>query len=219
MALRRRPNGRPGAPSMLTEETKKTLVDASARGVPIRIAAQLAGIGETTFTRWCQRGRDVQERVEYAEAEGREVEIDELDLPYYEFWLDIEDARARAVAHSVLTLQKAATGGFVTKEVTRRFRDSVTGQIVEETTTDTAPPDWRASAWMLERGPARQMFQKDPTHVELSGVDGGPIEIATGAETLAERVRANMLAAQAAQAAITAGDEDDGTVDGEVVEE
>ncbi|TDD73383.1 hypothetical protein E1293_31475 [Actinomadura darangshiensis] len=71
---------------------------------------------------------------------------------------------------------------------TRRYRDPATGQLVEEVEEDVAPPDWRAAAWVLERrhpdGFAR------PSQLQVSGPDGGPVEIeqTPGLAALAERV-------------------------------
>jgi hypothetical protein len=189
--------------------------------VPVDDSASYAGIGRTTFLRWCQTGRDVLAKVEEAAERGQEYEPDPYtEEPYYQLWLDIDSARAKAVVGSVLNVQRAAVGGFVTKEVTRRFRDPVTGQVVEETTVDKQPPDWRAASFLLTHGSSRAAWIKAPQAVEHTGAGGGPIEhTLVDAEALANRVQANMLAAREAQVAgaLTSG-EDEGVLEGEVVD-
>jgi len=36
--------------------------------------------------------------------------------------------------------------------------------------------DWKAAAWLLKHGTAKEMFRKAPTQTEVTGKDGGPIE-------------------------------------------
>ena len=208
---------------MLTTETERLLIAATEQGVPIDSAAMYAGVGRSTFQRWMTNGRRVEDLLADAESRGETYDPDPVtEQPYLQLWQKVEKARAKAVTSAVVALQRGAAGGVITKEVTRKFRDTVTGEVVEETTVDRTAPDWRAAAWMLERGPAKGQFVKAPTAVEHSGADGGPIEIAAvDATALASRVQANMQAALAAAtaAAITAGTDDPEVHDAELVED
>lgn len=54
-------------PSKLTDETKRKLVLALRAGNDQKVAAQLAGIGETTFYRWLELGEQPDAKKEYRE--------------------------------------------------------------------------------------------------------------------------------------------------------
>jgi hypothetical protein len=91
----------------------------------------------------------------------------------------------------LLLVQKAAAGGYVLKETTRRFRGPTGWET--ETERTYAAPDWRAAGWVLERtyGPEFRRL----TQVELSGPHGGPVQVAaTDVDDLAARVLLNIEA-------------------------
>lgn len=217
MALRRRPT-RPHAPSQLTDETERKLLEATSQGVPMEAAAEYAGIGSSTFLRWCAKGREVQDKI----VEDEHYEPDEVtEQPYYDLWIGVEDARSKAVVRGVLNVQRAAAGGFVTKEVTRSQRDPVTGQVETIVEKTIQPPDWRAAMALLKTSHARTLFVEAPKGVEVTGADGGPIVHAhVDATQLAARVQGNLQRAleEAAAPALESG-LDDGTVEGEVVDD
>lgn len=223
---RRRPFTDRGAPPKLTDETEKRLLEATRQSVPAEVAATYAGIGLTTFKRWCQHGREAEDKVEAAaEAGDEEFTLNAREQVYYDFWIKLCQARAESVTRGVLSVQRGAAGGTITEETTKTYRDPATGQVVEEKIVKKAPPDWRAAAWMLERGAAgRQFFHKDAMQVELTGANGGPVEVANvDADALSARVQANLAAARAAittgaVAALDEGDRD-GVVDAELVDE
>ncbi len=220
-APRRRPT-RPGAPSALTQDAHDALIEATADGAPREVAAAAAGISVATFYRWLQRGREVADLVDKAQANGGDYEPEDEDRPYYELLVEVERSQARAIVSAQGAMRKLSLGGYVVKTTTRRFRDPGSGQLVEETVEDIASPDVRAASFLLTRGYAKHLYTEAPKAMEMSGPDGAPIRISTDEEDLAARVAANM-----AQAAISAGsvgieghtgDEDDSeVVDGEVV--
>jgi hypothetical protein len=57
--------GRPPGPAKLTSEVQKTIIEAVADGVPLKYAAQAAGIGERTVARWKRLGKS-PENADYA---------------------------------------------------------------------------------------------------------------------------------------------------------
>lgn len=199
--------GQPGRPRILTEEVEKRLVDATELGVPVAIAAQAAGVSPRAFQVWCARGRDEEE---HRDNGGEPRESEEL---YFELWQKITQARARAASRSVLQIQKVAQGGIVIEETTERDPDGT-----ERTIVKRSAPDWRAAAWYLERQ-HRQHFGKEPTQVELTGADGGPVQL-SGAqvEDLAGRLTANIKALTAAATAALPPGGDDHITDAEIVE-
>lgn len=200
---RSKPQG--GRPALLTPDAHKKLVEATGVGAPMSVAAAYVGVSDRTFERWMRRGYDAEQ----LEVDGQPVPEDEQ--PFLALYKEVVQARSQAAVKSVVNIQRVAQGGQVTEETTKKYRDPETGAVVEEKTIKRTAPDWRASAWYLERQ-HRQHFGRDKElQVEMSGPGGGPVEV-VGVEALAERVRANIAAAAAAAATtqqITDGTEDE----------
>ncbi|MFI7299231.1 hypothetical protein [Streptomyces sp. NPDC050121] len=180
----RRPQSRGGRPRLLSDEVEARLVNASRTGIAVELAAEMAGISRTSFLRWMALGR--------AEIEARESgeEPDEEAEEYAALYERVRTARAHAAARAMANIRRVADGGIVTKVTTRRFRDSVTGEIVEETVEDRTSPDWRADAWYLERQ-HREHYGKDAVvAVEITGLGGpaGDDEQPVDLSALAERL-------------------------------
>ncbi|MBZ6253643.1 hypothetical protein KVH27_35420 [Streptomyces olivaceus] len=192
----RRKDRRPkptGRPRLLSEEVEARLVAASRTGVAVELAAEMAGISRTTFLRWMARGR--------AEVEAREdgEPPEEEEAQYAALYEKVRTARATAAARAMMNIRRVADGGVVTKVTTRKFRDSVTGDIVEETVEDRTPPDWRADAWYLERQ-HRDQYGKDATlAVEITGfgdVPTGDEDQAVDLAALAERLDRSLFSVE-----------------------
>lgn len=181
----RRPSPRPGRPRLLSEEVEARLVAASRTGVAVELAAEMAGVSRTSFLRWMARGRAEIEAREEGEPPAEE------ESEYAALYEKVRTARATAAARAMANIRRVADGGIVTKVTTRRFRDSVTGEIVEETVEDRTSPDWRADAWYLERQ-HREHYGKDAiVAVEITGLgdvpadqDDAPIDLSALAERL-----------------------------------
>ncbi|MFG2986146.1 hypothetical protein ACGFYQ_33675 [Streptomyces sp. NPDC048258] len=205
----RRPRPSAGRPRLLSEEVEARLVAASRAGVAVELAAESAGIARSTFLAWMARGRDETE----AREQGQDPRPSEEE--YATLYERVRTARAMAATRAMLNIRRVADGGVVTKVTTRRFRDSVTGEIVEETVEDRTPPDWRADAWYLERQ-HREHYGRDATlAVEITGL-GGPAahdEPPVDLTALAERLDKTLFAVQYPPAL-----EDGHVVDAEVVE-
>jgi transposase len=205
----RRPNPRPGRPRLLSEEVEARLVAASRTGVAVELAAEMAGISRTSFLRWMARGR--------AEAEAREAgePPEEEESKYAALYEKVRTARATAALRAMANIRRVADGGIVTKVTTRRFRDSVTGEIVEETVEDRTSPDWRADAWYLERQ-HREHYGKDAVvAIEITGLGGqvGDDEQPVDLSALAERLDNSLFAVEYPPEL-----EDGNVVDAEVVD-
>lgn len=207
----RRPQSRAGRPRLLSEEVEQRLVAASRTGVAVELAAEMAGVSRSSFLAWMARGRA---EVEAREAGERPNPDEEEYAALYE---KVRTARATAAARAMMNIRRVADGGIVTKVTTRRFRDSVTGEIVEETVEDRTSPDWRADAWYLERQ-HRDQYGKDATvAVEITGLGDVPTggeDQAVDLAALAERLDKTLFAVEYPPEL-----EDGSVVDAEVVDE
>ncbi len=156
---------------MLTPDVERRLLHAVASGVPLIHAVTFAGIGQSTFHRWMQRGEAEEARVEDGHAESAE------EAPYRQLWQQVSRARARVAIDQVEIVGRAAAGGYVVKERTRRFKDPGSGQVVTETETDYAPPEWQAARWLLEKSFHREFGRNS---LEVTGADGGAVQVEHG---------------------------------------
>ncbi|MFE1206349.1 hypothetical protein ACFW5V_32200 [Streptomyces sp. NPDC058762] len=188
-----RPKGRAGRPRLLSEEVEQRLVAASRTGVAVELAAEMAGVSRSSFLAWMARGR--------AEVDAREAgqKPDPAEEEYAALYEKVRTARATAAARAMMNIRRVADGGVVTKVTTRKFRDSVTGNIVEETVEDRTAPDWRADAWYLERQ-HRDQYGKDATlAVEITGlgdIPTGDEDQAVDLAALAERLDKSLFSVE-----------------------
>lgn len=175
----RRTPGRP--PVVADTERVARLLEAVGAGVPIAQACLHAGISESAHFRAMDAGAEAEEA---AEAGGR---LDDRQTAYREYRESFLRARAAVAAVHVALIGKAARGGQVIRETTRREPD---GTI--ETDREFSRGEWKASAWLLSKSFPGDFG--DRKQVEHSGPGGGPIEHASPAEealqTLAERLAA-----------------------------
>lgn len=175
-----RPTGMPhGRPTDLTPEVIEAVVKIVSAGVMWQYAAVTARVSTRTLHDWMRRGEAECARLD----EDPEAEPLEREAIYAEFWLKVEHARQTAAQRSLLLLQQAARGGYVTETSTRKNRD---GSV--ETTEKRQGPDWRAAdRWLVyfDRG----RFGTGPQQVEVTGAGGGPLQV-EGLGGLAARVAA-----------------------------
>lgn len=105
-----------GRPTVLTDDVQERIVTAIRAGSYLDDAANYAGISYRTVLRWVERGRIADSEL----SDGNEITDDEL--PFWQFWQSVENARAQAVIRNVGIIQSAAQDG-----------------------------QWQAAAWYLER--------------------------------------------------------------------
>ncbi|MFK0290712.1 hypothetical protein ACIQU6_09565 [Streptomyces sp. NPDC090442] len=212
MPPRRKPRrSKNGRPSLLSEEVEARIIAASRSGIAVELAAEAAGISSATYRRWMARGR--------TEAAAREdgQKPNPEEAPYVELFEKVRTARAMAAARAMANIRRVADGGIVTKVTTRRFRDSATGQIVEEVTEDRTAPDWRADAWYLERQHHHHYGKDAALAIEITGMDSSQSaqEERVDLTALAERLNRSLFAVQYPEPAEL---EDGSVVDAEVVD-
>jgi transposase-like protein len=157
------PRPGPGRPTKLLDDAvEEAVLDAIRYGATIEAACAAAGITDRTYYAWMARGREAKDTLE---------ETGELPNTGRPFLEACARAHAQGQAANVALLWKITEGGYVTKTRTRRMRDPGTGDLVEETETDLAPPDLRAFTWYLERRHP-ETFKK-AVELEISGPGGG----------------------------------------------
>lgn len=112
-----------------------------------------AGLGIDTAAQYAGIGqRTVKDwlakgRAALEAADMNDAPIPIEDLHYADFSKEVDTARAQAIARNITAIQQAAAR------------------------------DWRAAAWWLERVHADQFAARDTRTVELTGADGGPIDM------------------------------------------
>lgn len=203
MSRRTPRRGRLGRPTACTPANTQRIAEAIENGVPITHAGALIGVHTATIFLWMGRGQDAAEATD--PHTGHPTPIATNDRCYVEFYEAVTRARARASEKAVKLVLKAAEGGYVVRETTRRYRNDA-GHWVNETDKVYAPVDWRAAGWFLDRSD-RANWGRGAAEVQLSGPGGGPIEVGPAAfEALASRLRMNFARLSGDPAALPAGD-------------
>ena len=78
---------------------------------------------------------------------------------YIDFLAALEKAEADAEAYDLALIRNAARGE------------------KDETGEYTVKPQWQAAAWRLERKNPERWGRRDATKIELTGADGGPVDM------------------------------------------
>lgn len=194
---------------LLDPQVHDGLINAIRLGTPINLACASVGIHTATLYRW----------IALAENDDTDAQ------PYREFRDELMRARGLAAARHVALINESATRT-LKKRVPAVGPDGkvLYGRDGEMVYEEVYEKDWRASAFLLERGFAREFGRRET--VELSGADavlpveagGGP---AGGVGALdgpgLERVLAN-LAAFKARKELEAARSEGRVVEGEVID-
>jgi hypothetical protein len=98
------PRTRGGRPSRLTQEVADRIVEAVEQGSYIKIAAQAAGVGQSTLAGWLARGREA------ASARDRGEDMPDDEAPYLELLESVTRAQALAETSAVAAWRSAFTG-------------------------------------------------------------------------------------------------------------
>lgn len=158
-----------------TEETvEDRLVGLIRAGVTFGVAAAAVGTTAATVRRYLTDGGRVLRLI-------HEDGIDPLDftdaeIEYAHFAKLVACAQAEADAELIITATGAARGGFRKTTVTQR-RDPKTQKVLEETVREEIlPPDVNMLKFLLQK------LQPDTfgdAPIEIGGIDGAPIQIAS----------------------------------------
>lgn len=191
-----------GSKTLLTPEMEERILGHLRKGAAIAHVAAAVGIHPATFHDWMRRADNAV--LAHQESGEPVPETEELFVAFAE---KVTQARGEGAVGATELVRKAANGGAVIRETTRRYRNE-DGEMVEEVEIVRAPPDWRAAAWWLERA-HRAEFGKNAA--DEAG-DHGTGLTSSALDDLARRIRANMTRLSTQE--ITAGT----VLDGEVVE-
>ena len=120
-----------GRPTKLTQETIDKICLAIRAGNYAKIAAQMAGIGESTYYEWLGIAKEP-----------------DCDALFTELAESIKRAEADAEVAAVALIRQAANNG-----------------------------SWQAAGWLLERKNGERWGRNDKIRQEITGLNGGPIEL------------------------------------------
>lgn len=176
---------RPGRKPKCSAATIEAISKALQGGNTYANAANLAGIGESTFWRWLERAEEVAKKLE----EG--VEPDPAELIYLELQEAVVHARAFGEAFHVSRLVLAAQGRPGSKTVEELTKPD--GTVVRTVTeVKELEPDWKASAFFLERRNPKDWGRRN----QLSNEEGnGPPTVVLTANEINEAVQQGLAKA------------------------
>lgn len=184
-----------GRSTKLNPDTQEIIIEAISSGNYQETAAALAGIEERTFYNWMKRGENEAKRLE----QNPRLRPQQSEKIYLQFFQAVKKALASSEARDIAVVDQAAQGGvLVAKKTVTKRTESKNGAVTETTIEEESylPPQWQAAAWRLERKFPDKFGKKDKSHVELTGRDGGPIQIDAKAELIS---RISGLVARAAE--------------------
>ena len=151
-----------GRRSKLTPDLQATICGHIANGLTFKDAFTLAGVSESAFYKWRQRGEQAQS--------GK----------FREFVQALKDAESAFRETHLSVIRRAATEPSETvKEHIKRNPD---GSELREVTRTRSPPMWAPSAWLLERKFPEEFGRRQIEvggEVGISGgaSDGAPVRI------------------------------------------
>lgn len=167
----------------LSDESISAVAEAYRIGTPPAEAAAMIGVTDRALRRWIKSGRDELERLE--EDETGEPTSEAYTVNAVRLYQAIKAAQARFTQENLLLVRRAATEAKTRKTVTRQHKNGTT----EVEVTETVGGMWQAAAWLLERRNTPEFGRQ--TKVEVSGPEGGPIEIdASTEERISEKLAA-----------------------------
>lgn len=163
-------------PTKLTKRVQNTICRAVRAGLTLDLAAKAGRISYDTLNNWRKQGE--------ADAEAG------IDSEFFKFFEALDKAEIDAELKHAEIIAKAARGGAKVTETRKYVKAELRGKetepvIVEEKTSTilkVALPDWRASAFILERRHPDRWGQKQQVDLNHRGSIAFTADEATKAE-------------------------------------
>lgn len=185
-----------GRPSKLTEQLSDQLCAHLRTGHYIETACALVGLSKTSMYAWLKNG------ARHRDSNVAHSKLRAHDRRCVEFLNAVEVAEAEAEEKDMLRLTALGRGGLEVTTVTEKV--NAEGNVIEKTTRrETLPPNHQVLEWRMERRWPDRWGRRST--VQVTGKDGGPLELTTEerADRLAEDAALFLAgAAAAADAAV-----------------
>jgi len=183
------------AKSIKNPEVRSAILTILRAGGTLADAAKFAGIKPYTLRTWYARGRDC-------------IEGFKCTPTYRKFAADVDKARASAKAQALGTIFAAMNTRHKIKTGETRYRDANGRLVIEYAMVEELPPvaAKAAQAYLASVDPKR-WGSGGKQRVELTGADGGPIELAHPDEVVDARTRVVAMLGGIAAAAMIANGE------------
>lgn len=167
-----------GRPSRLNTRIATAIINALRAGNYIKTACEYAGIGNSTYQEWMNRGSVELDRISAKGLDAEELVVEAETVEHI-----AEDGTATYTSRSLDQLFKICPEPFnevewpyvvLHQQVTRaRAQAEVRAMAIIQ---QAAPENWQASAWFLERTAPEKFGRRERINLEGS-TDGAPIEI------------------------------------------
>jgi hypothetical protein len=151
-------------PLQLTEAKIKKIAEAAEEGKPRRLQAAAAGVSRRTLQVWLEKGQPIVPTDESGKPIDGAVPEYPRDL-YGKLAAEMESAEAWYEQKLLEHIEGAASA-------TKKFYDK-DGKLVSEVDAG----QWQAAAWILERRNPDEYAKTERSKVELTGKDGGAVEV------------------------------------------
>ena len=138
-----------GRKTICTPEVIENIVANIILGLNVKDAANIAGVGKTSYFAWILRGEKELKRI----SDNPELEVSPREAIFVEFVNNLKLAIPKRKQRSLSQLQLIARGGIAIQEkttITRTNRHGGTTSEEKIVVKETAP-SWQAFAWLLER--------------------------------------------------------------------
>jgi hypothetical protein len=159
---------------------RDVIVQEARTGLPAEIAAQYAGITGRTYRRWLSDGRAVLRRLQ----ETPDDEVTDMERDLAQLATDVQAAQAFWVRNANVVLERAMRGRerisvkVKTERQLNEAGEEVEVEVERTTTTSNEPVELGPLMWRL--GKIAPQVYGPTTRVELTGADGGAVELDIG---------------------------------------
>lgn len=172
-----------GRSRKLDEALIERIAESVSHGVTYEVASGANGVGLSTMMLWMSRGRDMQAYHQAIDAGNTDVEYPapssdrattnpELDRLCLQLLERVLCAREEAEKAAIEAVHQIGTRGIRVPCEWDAENKPIAWTFVA--------PDWRAAAWYAERNNPKKWGRRQA--IEVSGPDGGPIQVASPVE-------------------------------------